>query len=461
VYVINAILINVIFCILLQGVEKAYLFYVFKSLVVYLELPMIIAILLGGVVSYVWNSLAGYSTLAILAFYFAIRQYQLFYAGETLFGVSDFSQLFCVSARYGMQYGALYPLELHFIVKPLYLIGFLLLILSGIYWKKSRKAIFVWGEIVAFAMIIVGVALWKMPCGGCYYGYEDAEEQLYENEINEEENNFYVEKYDIDIDFAKGMEVTVGMTLSDSELSEYDFTFLDEYSITRVEDEKGESLEFTQENNVLRIVNKNMSVKELVVSYTGKNLNRYCFGKTSIYLPGNYPYYPIAGIWQIGVHGLCQLPKQESVIHVSIKNHKNSIYTNLEQTADCEWEGTSNNLTIVSGYWREKEIQGIDFIYPYVSAYYNPELNSYLLDGVLEYCEMDGENDYSINGKKVLIAPFAYEMGNYMFGSDMVIIGNRNDLEQYYMNYITTGNWHKNEESTDEEIQQVLEDNPL
>ena len=308
--------------------------------------------------------------------------------------------------------------------------------------------------------------IWKQPCGGYYFGYGDMEEVLYDDENiaqYSEKNDFYVKKYDIDIDLSKEMSFKVVMTLSDDLCSEYDFTLCNLYSIQSVRDEKGESLEYVRNRNSLTIKNGDLNLKKIIIEYTGISLNRYAVGENGIYLPGNFPFYPIAGKKPVLYHGLCELPADESRFQVKV-NYKKKILSNLNQVADNEFDGISNNFTMVSGFWEEKKIDGFRMIYPYVSVNYNPEKNAYLLNGIREYSTYKSEKPingqtYQMSGKTIIIAPFGYEGGNYMFASDTVLVGCKWDLDNIYKKYLMTGEWYQFNEVTDDDIQQVLEDN--
>lgn len=466
IYFIGMLLINIIFVFILHANSLEYILYITKVLIVYLFLTGVIAILIGGLLSHLKNSLFSYSFLVLLTFYFTIRFYQMFYNSEVLFGLRDFSQVFCVSAHYGVQYGYLFPLELHFIIKPFYVIGGLLLVLSCPFYKRRPNKKIVVSQVILMLCVICCIAIWKEPCSGCFYGYSDSEEDLYSNDMIEQasvENDFYVKEYKMNLNLKNGIRANVQMVLSNENCSEYRFTLFSQYKIESISDENGNELEYERNQNYLLIKNKDKSLKNITICYTGKQLNRYFAGTNGIYLPGNFPFYPIAGNLPVYEQGLCKLPSQESLFYVDI-NYDKKIYSNLDMGTKYVLEGQSNHLTIVSGFWKEKEIQGIDMIYPYISVNYNPELNTYLLDGILEYCKKDiaGKKiDYSLNGKKIIISPFGYEGGNYMFGSDTVIIGSKSDLDIFYFNYLSSGQWYIEDSVSDEEIQEILKDNPL
>lgn len=458
---------NIIFAIILHVAYPIYLLHIVKAIFLYLFLPDCIAILIGAILSHIQKSFLSYVLLVIIAFYATNRSEHLFYMYDKLYGLSDFTQFFNVNNC--TQYGNLMPLDAHFAVKPFYILGILALILTVFFYRRTRSKKY-WG-IQAFlvCVITVSILIWKQPCGGYYWGYYDGEDNIYDDtekiEQISDQDTFFIERYDMELDLSKKMDFTVTMTLSDNSCPEYDFTLCSLYPIHSVQDGDGKTLEYQRDGNFLTIKNTDSALNEVIIEYSGVNLNKYCVGAGGIYLPGNFPFYPLAGKRPVIYQGLCELPSEESSFHVTV-NYKNATFSNLNRISDNVYEGNSNNFTIVSGFWKEKEINGFRMIYPYISASFNPEKNSFLLDGIRKYSNKKSENPingqtYQMTGKTIIIAPFAYEGGNYMFASDTVLFGSTWDLEMIYNKYLMTGEWYHIDEMTEDEIQQLFEENPL
>lgn len=460
---------NIAFCILQHIQSMVYILYVGKVLVIYFLLVNVVAILLGTILSFINKASLAYAILILMGLLTSVRAEQLIYPGyqENLYGLSDFTQIFCVSARWGLDYVYLLPAELHFWVKPVYFIAFLTIVFLLLCFLKKRDKKFLYFTAAPAICGIACVYLWSLPCDGSFAGYADCEGQLYANEqtlLSDPEpfDEFYVVSYDMELNLRSVLKADIVMTLSDPSLGQYDFTFCGVYPIERIEDGNGNTLDYRRDGNRLTVMNHTGNLEVIHMVYEGAHLNRYYTGKGGSYLPGNFPYYPIVGTGDIYEVGLCAPPEQESYFKIAVKN-RTKIYTNLEETEQNVFTGYSNQATLVSGeFWTEKVIDGVDYIYPYISMPSSPERNAYLYEGLQNFLSSDVEDavtDYTIKGKKILIAP-AESHVNYMFGSDMVIIGSRYELEHDYTHYLRTGNWYDTENiMSDEELREWLEEN--
>lgn len=460
---------NILLCILQHIQSVAYILYVGKVLVIYFLLVNVVAILLGAILSFMNKASFSYAILILMGLLTSVRAEQLIYPGyqENLYGLSDFTQIFCVAAKWSLDNAYLFPTELHFWVKPIYFIAFFSISFLLLCFIKRGDKRYLYFTITPIICGIVCVSLWFMPCDGNFAGYIDYTEQIYADEqklLSEQKTSvdFYVLKYEMTLDLRSVLKADVVMTLSDTSLGQYEFIFCGVYLIESITDANGNALDYQREGNHLTVMNHTGNLEVIHMVYEGSHLNRFYTGKSGSYLPGNFPYYPIAGTGDIYEVGLCVLPEQESDFKVVIRNHMN-IYTNLEETANNVFEGHSNQVTLVSGtFWTEKIIDGVDYIYPYITLPSNPELNNYLYEGLQEYLNKDMGNtsvSYSIKNKKILIDPGEFFV-NYMFGSDMVMIGGRYELDTYYTNYLQTGNWYYEEGiMSDEELQKWLEEN--
>ena len=135
-YACVMLLINLIFAVILKSGYLEFILFIAMAIFVYLFLPGCIAILIGAILPHIKNGFVEYGLLVLLAFYATIRNNQLLYTHEKLFGMSDFTQFFNVSNI--NQYGYLLPLDSHFVVKPIYTIFFLLVILLALFYRRIR-----------------------------------------------------------------------------------------------------------------------------------------------------------------------------------------------------------------------------------------------------------------------------------------------------------------------------------
>lgn len=460
-------LLHIIYCIILHVDSLTYILNMGKTFVIYFLLVNMIAILVGAVLSFISNKKIGYVFMVLFAVAFTFKSIEATDEFGILHSASEFTNIFCGSNSLNL--AVFIPTELYFLLKPLYFIAFFVVCFFVVCFIKARRRGFLYGGLASLLCGTICVGLWFLPCYGSYTGYEDGIEDIYgyNSELiammsDENENvDFYVTSYDMELDLRKALEADVVMELSDSTLFQYEFLFCKDYEIISVQNESGDELKFSRDGNNLTIFNDAGNLSSIHMVYEGICYNMFYTGKFGSYLQGNFPYYPIVGNGDIYKYGLCELPDEESDFNVTIKS-KYQIYSNLDEAGEDTFTGKSNQVTLVSGpYWTEKEINGVDYIYTDVAVDYNPEKNSYLYEGLQNALNGDtaeSTTDYSINDKKVLIAPVSVEP-IYMFGSDMVIVEGRYSLEKYYANYIETGNWYlPNEEVTNEELRQMLID---
>lgn len=463
--------IGVVFGILFRVKEAVYYPYVLYVFLIYNFAVNIVAILLGWCISHIKKTMLAYVLLLLTAFYWVIRAKQyLPWEQEVLGGLSDLTQIFGVGAWSRPNYGYLFPVELHFAVKPLFAVAFLAVILFGILfaeWKKKRLLVC---QSLAVLVMIGAVLLWNYPVSGAYYGYQDDSDALYKplymDNANEPDTyimpdpGFSVKQYEMELHIGNQMSAEVKVKVSDATCVQYAFTLFCGYDIIDITDAEGNSIQYEREGNWITVHRGDKELDWILFKYQGRGTNRYYAGRQGIFLPGNFPYYPMAGKHNIYSQGLCQLPDEEMEFLVKLIYDK-EVYANIKEIKSNILSGTSNHLTLAAGFWKEQVIEGIDYIYPCIGTDYNPEINQYITDAVKEYWDKEIEGavqDYSIHGKKILISPFAFEAGNYMFGSDLVILCGRYDLENFYTHYVKTGHWYYYGGMTSEEVDQLIEE---
>ena len=249
------------------------------------------------------------------------------------------------------------------------------------------------------------------------------------------------------------------MQLSDTSLPEYHFILCKDYDIKYITDDQDHAVRYSRNGNKLCIYNETGDLSAVYIKYTGKSYNICYTGENGAYLPGNFPYYPIAGNGDLFQNGYCQLPKDLSRFTVSICSDFTT-YSNLNMSGDT-FSGFSDQLSIVSGiFWSEQIIDNVRYIFPYIGADTDPSRNHYITSQIKKYINYTPEEkatDYSLIGKTILIQPI--HRNAYMYGSDMVMFDAAGNLDIYYTNYIQTGNWYNIDSIlTDEELQKIQED---
>ncbi len=461
IYFLANIFVNILFNLLIKNINVEYFLYIFKLYFIYILCLNTIAILIGRILSFIKNRLYSYILLIVVVFVATIKCAQLFYSVDKISKISDLTQIFCVSSLYGTNYSYFYPVDIHFISKSLFWIFILITIICIINAKSKIKEKLIYLSVL-LPLTVVMFTFWNKDTSGCYNGYDITTGELYTiDSTNTNVADFYVLKYYIDLKIDTGLEAFVQMDLSDSSLESYEMTLYSGYTIIDMYDQNGDILTYNRDGNYVSIYNKNKNLSKIYIMYEGSGTNKYYSNNQGVYFQGNFPFYPIVGKCNIYTTGLCELERVNSEFEVNVEYSK-IVYSNLDTVYGNHFSGNSNNLTLVSGFWEEKNINGIDYIYPCISSYYNPNVNTYLTDGISYYIDNKVEEsiiDYSIKDKKIIIAPFGFEGGNYMFGTDSIILETKADLDIYYVNYLTTGDWYYHDEPTKELIDSIVEEN--
>lgn len=456
------VIVAFICCAMGQILSKSMLIYILCALFFHYYLVIIISILLGWLLSYIKIDLFRYVSMVGIAFYLTVRDKQLFVGQEELYEISDFTQFFCVDANWVENLGFKYSVEPHFIIKPVMFILIVGLFILSVQLMRDKKTIYCLYISVFMILIFGGYQIWNQPVSGCYYGYSDDTPEFYAGQYEEQHNHdFYVENYDIELVVDNGLHVDVMLTPSKINLETYRFTLFDNFNIVLVQDKEGNALTYTYQDHILTIENSTGKLESVHLVYEGRGTNYAFAGSQGICLPGNYPYYPIAGANDLYDPGLTALSDMESFFDVTVEYDK-EIFSNLEQSEKNHFIGYSNNLTLLAGFWNEKEYDGITYIYPTTEAYCDPEKNLLLYNEIQKYLSKEIENqivDYTLKGKKILIHPYDYAGSICMFGSDMLMIGSYWDFSGAYTNYLQTGYWYTEDTMSEEELQEWLEEN--
>lgn len=433
---------NVILAAITGNFTGEYIWYSMKLLVLYVIGVNTIAILSGYIISMIPYRVISYILLVFFAFFETLRYQQVM--GKERFGTfTELTQFFWL--KWAANDGYLFSIELHFWAKTLIMISALLFVVFAVlyvrFWMK-RMIIFE-GLVILVALGCFGV--WRQEISGCYQGYEDNGEQIYEMRSDEDAEQFFVKKYDLYIQIDNYMHIRAEMILSDNSLNTYYFTLFSGFDVTKVTDLSGNVLTYTFDGNVMEIANEQGCLEGVVIEYEGVGTNQCFAGKQGMCLMGNVPYYPLAGVRPYHRLGQCALEQAESVFHVTV-DYPGRVFCNLSRISEGEFTGSSNHVTLVGGFWQEETVNGINYIFPKYSTWSNPRRSAYLREAVEKYYydeAQDSKTGYTMRGKKIIIAPYEYEAGHYLYGTDSLVIGSAYDIEEYYLYYIETGEWYK------------------
>ena len=163
------------------------------------------------------------------------------------------------------------------------------------------------------------------------------------------------------------LNAKVSMAVSDPGLKEYPFTLYHRYQVKRVTDGSGNELPFRQEADYVT-VQGNGAADRIVMEYAGYSADCYSNAQ-GMMLPGWFAYYPYAGYQALttnrGVSMRTMTLENPVPFRVMVEMDK-PVYSNLKQTGDNTFEGVTDGVTLVSGFFDVLEKDGYRVIYPYL-----------------------------------------------------------------------------------------------
>lgn len=393
----------------LKVVSAEVIIYIIKSILLNLVLTALPATLLGVICALIFKRVLAYIFLILFIIITSplseiLADTLLFKNNINLFPISDFLNFSTPSLSWTPNFMSGYsvlPYRLELILIWVFALStiFCLIVLPN-----NRKKILT--IILSLGLCVTNVILYLQPSSKLLMSNNpvegaDADFWYYLNvEQKEETPAFSVSSYNIDINITNKLNVTATLTVSSS-LPEYKFTLYHGYMISNVRNQDGRVMEFKQEGDYF-IVYSDSFVSEIVIEYSGYSAKFYS-NKQGAVLPGFFPYYPHSGFAKIysledQTYTKMQLDKAAH-FEISIKGGKN-VYTSLQEFEDNEFYGESTGVTIVSGYIKDRNVNGIEVIYPYLDTmnFTQDSLDEFVAEFIKGYRGSDKVN-------KVIILP--------------------------------------------------------
>ena len=221
----------------------------------------------------------------------------------------------------------------------------------------------------------------------------------------EEEADFTVLAYDLDVSVKTRLYCTAKITVSgDEDTDEYIFTLYRGYKIASVTDEDGNDLSYTRDGHYLSV---SASFPEgtgvICVTYQGSG-NRYYSNRQGIALPGYFPWYPVAGYRSLDIADhdtLLELAASEEEKKFTISLDTNlTVVSNLTETSEGVYDGTAGTATLIGGFLTEKEQEGVTY---YDSPFNFDTLQLEEMQAVLEAAEETLDTSFDLDFRESLI----------------------------------------------------------
>lgn len=259
-------------------------------------------------------------------------------------------------------------------------------------WLQTGLWVFLFGGLLLFVLLQKKRVLkWLVTCGclavaavcatqaaspvsrlvlnhNPIYGAMSDAWYYFEAEETREAAPFQALSYNMELTVGDNLHATVKVTLNRDDLPICVFTLFHDYKVTEVTDGLGKAVPFTQESDTLYITNS-VGNRAFSICYDGFSA-KYYSNRQGVFLPGSFPYYPIPG-----AHKLYDVEQQtflplclEQPVAMRVQVHtKQRVFCNLKQVAANVYEGSSNGVTLLSGFLKEDDGTG-KVIYPYLNT---------------------------------------------------------------------------------------------
>ena len=366
----------------LHEFDKVYLIHIFINIAVNFFLVNTFAICFGQAVTFFKKKI--YSYLFILAFMIAVSPigneltYTVFMITESFFNpykIYNFFDIFTPNLDFTPTFAMGFSVLPYRIYLLLFWI-FLMIAITAFFTKRKKLDLKPIAALTISIIMLISfllpdsrVVLSDDPDGEAYadqFYYYDLSDEL----IEYEKADFCIEKYDMDLKINRKLNATVTM-YPDIERSSYSFTLYHGYTVKSVTDQNHKKLKFTRDGDYITINNCD-GVTAITIQYSGSGKGFYS-NYQGIYLPGDFPYYPVAGKQQV-FNDLCYIPvlsENTPYFEISIQSNL-KIYSNLNSANESVFSGETKVPCIFAGlFYREREYKGSKIVYPYLCAEYD------------------------------------------------------------------------------------------
>ncbi len=425
--------------------DFAYISYILRLSFLYFFVADTIAVLLGMALSNIKNNIIAYVLLILCTFMFSPIPLGIgdMFSDVTGVYINPFFYMFEIIPRdFASQNYENYGIPLNSI--NVMRAVFWLFLLGGIfcfnYLKRNQRVRRTAVSLSLVAVILSGIYI-NLPYSSYPYhandpvkGYEGQSyysSQDYENMPvqYEEPAGFEITAMDIDMKVGRQLSAVTSVQVDDTSLSSYKFTLFRNYKIKSIKDENGNKLKFDRYSDYVTVypAEGEKITEKIIFEYSGYSAAYYS-NSQGIYLPVGFYYYPINGF-----HYVYDLRAQRYIknvldkpvpIHLTVDTKK-TVYSNLERVSDGknEFSDIADGVTILSGFYRETEVEGCRVVYIAYGTYEEQTFNN-IKDTI--------KKDPSMYKDKVLITSIGTLCGsvddNYYIASDHILF--RND---YYL----------------------------
>ena len=397
--------------------DYSYLYHIFSVLFLYVFLGGIIPILLGVFFAQKTKRIVSYALMALIIF--LVSSTSDFIPG----GLSQVTKINFWEAKYFLAY--ILPNDLEWYINHDYgmyaeiyrwnLIIFWISLLSFLFFKLCQiKKTALKAVLLSLTLLISTFNL-----VGYFYGGSHIEkgaqldsismsDYLFytENEQKNQDPDFEVTSYDMDLSIYRQLDAEVSMTLSDTGLEYYNFTLYHGYNVLKITDIEGNALKYNREGDYVTVIG-NGNLQLINIKYSGYSPILYS-NYQACSLPGFFAYYPIPGFYKITGDYTTYNPieiKSETEFNIRVDSAR-QFYSNLDEVKNEKnyFVGVTSYPTLFSGFYKSNS-SDINKIYAItVKGWGLSEIDEEYIDEIQKYInELDNNSSNKLNLKEYTI----------------------------------------------------------
>ena len=397
--------------------DYSYLYHIFSVLFLYVFLGGIIPILLGVFFAQKTKRIVSYALMALIIF--LVSSTSDFILG----GLSQVTKINFWEAKYFLAY--ILPNDLEWYINHDYgmyaeiyrwnLIIFWISLLSFLFFKLCQiKKTALKAVLLSLTLLISTFNL-----VGYFYGGSHIEkgaqldsismsDYLFytENEQKNQDPDFEVTSYDMDLSIYRQLDAEVLMTLSDTGLEYYNFTLYHGYNVLKITDIEGNALKYNREGDYVTVIG-NGNLQLINIKYSGYSPILYS-NYQACSLPGFFAYYPIPGFHKITGDYTTYNPieiKSGTEFNIRVDSAR-QFYSNLDEVKNEKncFVGVTSYPTLFSGFYKSNSSDIYKIYAITVKGWGLSEIDEEYIDEIQKYInELDNNSSNKLNLKEYTI----------------------------------------------------------
>lgn len=397
--------------------DYSYLYHIFSVLFLYVFLGGIIPILLGVFFAQKTKRIVSYALMALIIF--LVSSTSDFIPG----GLSQVTKINFWESKYFLAY--ILPNDLEWYMNHDYgmyaeiyrwnLIIFWISLLSFLFFKLCQiKKTALKAVLLSLTLLISTFNL-----VGYFYGGSHIEkgaqldsismsDYLFytENEQKNQDPDFEVTSYDMDLSIYRQLDAEVSMTLSDTGLEYYNFTLYHGYNVLKITDIEGNALKYNREGDYVTVIG-NGNLQLINIKYSGYSPILYS-NYQACSLPGFFAYYPIPGFYKITGDYTTYNPieiKSETEFNIRVDSAR-QFYSNLDEVKNEKncFVGVTSYPTLFSGFYKSNSSDIYKIYAITVKGWGLSKIDEEYIDEIQKYInELNNNSSNKLNLKEYTI----------------------------------------------------------